>query len=233
MNVNIPYEQCLSFLNCQIKPDARPAAARGTRYRAVTLSRQAGSGGHIIAEHLVDFLKASSRKAPCSWALFDRNLVEQVLEDHNLPARLARFFPEDRLTELQDIMDEVFGLRPASWTLVQQFSETMLRLAALGNVILIGRGGNIVTRKLPDVLHVRLVGSLETRIRRMAETRGMTTKTAMDFINKEDLGRRRYVKKYFNADIDDPLLYHMVINTDLVPAEAVAGQLAEIVTKGF
>ena len=26
----------------------------------------------------------------------------------------------------------------------------------------------------------------------------------------------RYVKKYFGKDIDDPLLYHLVINTDLV-----------------
>ena len=30
------------------------------------------------------------------WTIFDRNLVERVLEDHDLPARLAKFMPEDR-----------------------------------------------------------------------------------------------------------------------------------------
>ena len=233
MNTNINYDQCLSFLNCQLKPVSRPPARVGTGFRAVTISRETGSGGNSVAERLIESLNSSSRKGACPWALFDKNLVQKVLEDHQEPGRLAKYFPEDRLTELQDIMDEVFGLRPASWTLVQQTSETILQLAALGNVVLIGRAGNIVTRKLPDVLHVRLTGSLETRARRLSENRGMTRKTALDLIHKEDVGRRRYVKKYFNANIDDPLSYHLVINTDLVTTEDAAATLSRIVLQGF
>jgi hypothetical protein len=41
-------------------------------------------------------------------------------------------------------------------------------------------------------------------------------KTALEFIRTEESGRRRYLKKYFRQDIDDPLLYHLVINTDLL-----------------
>ena len=233
MNLNVNYDQCLSFLNTQIKPAARSPAKSATRFRAVTLSRQTGSGGNSVAERLLDHLKRRNTKVPSPWAVFDRNLVEKVLEDHQLPGRLAKFFPEDRLSEMQDIMDEVFGLRPGAWKMVEQMSETMLHLAALGNVVLIGRAGNLVTRKLPDVLHVRLVGSLETRARRLSEDRGMTRKSALDLIGKEDTGRRRYVKKYFNADIDDPLLYHLVINTDLVSIEGAAETLSRIVIEGF
>lgn len=233
MNLKINYDQCLTFLNSQINPRSRQSTVAGIRFRAVTISREAGSGGNSVAERLVEGLNGGNRKTASSWTVFDKNLVEKVLEDHQLPGRLAKFFPEDRLTELQDIMDEVFGLRPPSWTLVQQTSETMLRLAALGNVVLIGRGGNIVTRKLPDVLHVRLVGSLETRVRRLSENRGMTRKTALDLVHQEDVGRRRYVKKYFNADIDDPLLYHLIINTDLVNIEEAAAALTRVVLKGF
>ena len=233
MIANPRYDQCLSFLNTQIKPSAKPPAKVATQFRSVTLSREAGSGGNSVAERLTKLLSEHDRKAPRPWTLFDRNLVEKVLEDHQLPGRLAKFFPEDRLTELQDIMDEVFGLRPTSWTLVQQASETILQLAALGNVVLVGRAGNIVTRKLPDVLHVRLVGSLEIRARRMAENRGMTRKSALDFIHQEDVGRRRYLKKYFGADIDDPLLYHLVINTDRVSIEDATDTIARIVARGF
>jgi len=232
MTTNVHYDQCLSFLNTEITPKAKPPAKTDTHFRSVTISRQAGSGGNSVAEHLVENLQKTNRKGARPWTIFDRNLVERVLEDHQLPARLARFFPEDRLTELQDIMDEVFGLRPGSWKMVEQTSETILQLAALGGAVIIGRAANIVTRRLPDVLHVRLVGSVDVRVRRLAETRGMTRKSALDFINKEDMGRRRYVKKYFHDDIDNPLLYHVVLNTDLFSIEEVTNTLTRIVQDG-
>jgi len=233
MSSNVYYDQCLSFLNTQIKPSARQAAKSDTHFRSVTLSREAGSGGNSIAENLVRNLQRTNRKGSRPWTMFDRNLVDKVLEDHQLPTRLAKFFPEDRLTELQDIMDEVFGLRPPSWTMVQQTSETILQIAALGGAVIVGRGGNIVTRKLPDVLHVRLVGSLEVRVRRLSESRGMTRKTALDFIKREDVGRRRYVKKYFGENIDNPLLYHLVLNTDLISIEEATATLTRVVQNGF
>lgn len=233
MNSNVNYDQCLSFLNTQIKPTARPSAKIATQFRAVTISRQTGSGGNAIAERLVATLGRSNAKSPSPWAVFDKNLIEKVLEDHQLPGRLAKFFPEDRLLELKDMMDDVFGMLPDGWKMVEHTSETMLQLAALGKVVLVGRGGNLVARKLPDVLHVRLVGSLETRAQRLTESRSVTRKAALDLIAKEDTGRRRYVKKYFNADIDDPLLYHIVINTDLVSLEDAASLLSGIVAEGF
>lgn len=233
MNPITHYDQCLSFLNTEIKPKARLQAKSDTHYRSVTFSRLAGSGGNSVAERLVENLQRTNRKGARPWTMFDRNLVERVLEDHHLPARLAKFFPEDRLTELQDIMDEVFGLRPGSWKLVEQTSETILQIADLGGAIIVGRAANIVTRSLPDVLHVRLVGSLEVRARRLAENRGMTRKSALDFINKEDLGRRRYVKKYFQEDIDNPQLYHLVLNTDFISIEEATNTITRIVQDGF
>lgn len=233
MNAATYYDQCLSFLNTEINPRARPPVRAGTHFRSVTVSREAGSGGNTVAENLVASLQRTNRKDARPWTMFDRNLIERVLEDHQLPARLAKFFPEDRLTELQDIMDEVFGLRPGSWKLVEQASETILQLAALGGAVIVGRGANLVTRRLPDVLHVRLVGSLEVRARRLAETRGMTRKSALDYIHRVDVGRRRYVKKYFGEDIDDPLLYHLVINTDLVSTEEATNTLVRAVQDGF
>jgi len=83
------------------------------------------------------------------------------------------------------------------------------------------------------VLHVRLVGSVEVRARRLAENRGMTRKSALDFINKEDLGRRRYVKKYFHEDIDNPQLYHLVLNTDLMSIDEATNTVTRIVQDGF
>jgi cytidylate kinase len=165
--------------------------------------------------------------------VFDRNLMEKVLEDHNLSARLAKFLPEDRTTELQDIMDEVFGLRPASWTIVRQITETILQLAELGGVILIGRGGNVVTAKLPYAFHVRLVAPLEKRIEHANEFYKMNKKAARAFCLREDRGRRRYLKKYFKVDVDDALLQHLTINTGLVAYDEAARIIADAVLSKF
>jgi cytidylate kinase len=233
MTISTHYDQCLAFLNTEISPRTRAAEKADTHFRSVTLSREAGSGGNSVAENLVKNLQRTNRKGARPWTMFDRNLVDKVLEDHQLPTRLAKFFPEDRLTELQDIMDEVFGLRPGSWKLVQQTSETILHIAALGGAVIVGRAGNIVTRRLPDVLHVRLVGSLEVRVRRLSENRGMTRKSALDFIHREDVGRRRYVKKYFGEDVDNPLLYHLTLNTDLITIEEATDTITRVVQSGF
>jgi cytidylate kinase len=224
--------QCLSFVNLQLQPsDAKSYADKTVPHpRAVTISRQAGCGALMVAEKLAARLQTHSPKSAPPWTVFDQNLMNKVLEDHNLSARLAKFLPEDRMTELQDIVDEVFGLRPSSTTVVQHTAETILRLAELGSVIMIGRGGNIITAKIPDTFHVRLVAPLEQRVEHSCKAYNMKPRQAREFCEREDLGRARYMKKYFNADINDPLLYHMVINTGLISYAEAARLIAEAAT---
>ena len=229
MNAGHGLERCLAFINCQLTPGAaaRLSSRNGMAMRAVTISRQSGAGGHVMAERLAEYLQAHSPKNSCSWTLFDRNLVQKVLEDHHLPARLAEFMREDRISEITDTMDELFGLHPPSRTLVRKTADTILHLAELGHVILIGRGANIITNKLDYVFHVRLVGSLDKRAKYIQELNHLNSKAALEFVHSEDRGRRRYVKKYFGADIENPLLYHLVINTDWVDGQQAARMIGE------
>lgn len=227
-------ERCLTFINCELQPPVKamdhPEPRRAAR--AITLSRQSGCGARIIAGMLSRHLQAHSAAGSPPWAVFDRNLVETVLADHQLPARIARFMPEDRVRAVDDILNELFGLHPSSWTLVQQTSETIQRLIELGNVILLGRGANIIAAGTPHVLHVRLIGSLELRIARRMDFDGLDRKTAAARIREEDLGRERYLKKNFNKDINDPRLYHVVINTDGVASEDAARLIGDLALHG-
>src|SRR5262245_16752971 len=77
---------------------------------AITISRQTGSGAHCIAQCLARYLQSHPTGNSLPWTVFDRNLVDKVLEDHNLPPRLARFLPEDRVPEWTDALDELIGL---------------------------------------------------------------------------------------------------------------------------
>ena len=127
----------------------------GVPRRTVTISRQTGSGAHPVAEKLAALLQAHTPKEARPWTVFDRNLVEKVLQDHDLPERPARFMPEDRISSISDTMEELFDLHPPSWLLVRKISETILRLVELGNVIVIGRGATAITASLrtPDPPH--------------------------------------------------------------------------------
>ena len=48
-------------------------------------------------------------------------------------------------------------------------SDTILKLATKGNVILIGRGAHILTRHFKGAAHARIVAPIEMRGRRAAE----------------------------------------------------------------
>jgi cytidylate kinase len=219
---------CLSFISSQLLfSEPRPFLAQET-YRAVTISRQTGCGALVVAEKLAQYLREHSPSA-APWTVLDRNLIDKVLEDHNLPAYLAKFLPEDRASQLEDFLSEIFGVHPPSRTIVMQTAETILKLAAVGHVILIGRGSNVVTARLPDVFHVRLVAPLEKRAEHVHENYGMTKIEARKFCLTEDLGRARYLKKHFHADINDPLLYHMIINTGQMGFDGAAKLIGEAV----
>jgi cytidylate kinase len=226
-------ERARTFINCQMQPAGKGLTVLkdGMPRRAVTISRQTGSGAHSVAEKLATLLQAHTPKEACPWTVFDRNLVEKVLQEHDLPGSVARFMPEDRISSISDTMEELFGLHPPSWLLVRKVSETILRLVELGNVIVIGRGATVISAKLDHVFHVRLVGSLEKRAQYIQELHHLSKKAALQLIQREDRGRERYLKRYFKTDLENPLLYHLVINTDLISCDEAARIIADSVLK--
>jgi Cytidylate kinase-like family len=181
---------------------------------AVAISRQTGSGALRVAEGLAEYLQALAPHAEPRWRVFDRALMVKVLEDHQLPTRLAEFLPEDAHNTVDDVLQELLGLHPPSWVIVQQSIETILNLVRVGNVILMGWGVNAVTGKLPNVFQVRIVGSLEHRIARIQARESLSPKEALLYIQRSDRGRARYVKRHFHHEVSDVLQYALTINTD-------------------
>ena len=116
---------------------------------------------------------------------------------------------------------------------MEETAETILRLAHLGNVILVGRGASIVTRKLENAFHVRLVGELENRVARIQQLYNFDRRQALEFIHRQDKGRRRYLKEHYDRDIDDPVLYDLVINTDRVRYEDATRLIGDAVIHRF
>lgn len=234
MNAETSITRCLAYIDCQLQ-SPKPAHRTATLKRppSITISRQTGAGGVSIAGKVAEYLQKFTPGGGCPWTVFDRNLVEKVLEDHHLPARLARYMPEDRVSELQNMLEEVLGLHPDAWSLVRQSCETILQLAELGNVILVGRGANVITRRLHNVLHVRLVAPLENRVRVVSAYYHLNEEAALKFIEEQDRARNGYVRKFFSRDIADPLQYQMVLNTGLLDFDEAARLIGEAVIHRF
>jgi Cytidylate kinase-like family len=225
------YDQCLTFVRGQTQARAESASffVNDDERRAVTISRQSSCGGHVIAEKLAEHLRAHSPRETPQWTIFDRDLMKKVMADHQLPAHIARLVPEDRISQIDDILYDLFNFRPAASLLLKQTAETILHLAELGNVIIFGRGANVITARMPGMLHIRLVAPLESRVERRMREANLSRKAALQAIQREDLGRKRYLKQNFNKDIDDPLLYHLVVNTSLFTPDAVAQLIGDLV----
>ena len=225
------FEKCLAFVNCHVQPSHgyRRLLPEGTPRMAVTISRQTGSGAREVAAKLAAYLEAQGPRGVCPWTVFDRNLMEQVLEDHHLPKRIAEFLPEDRTSVIKDGIEELLGLHPSASTVIYQTAETILHLIELGHVILIGRAASVIAGRVPEAVHARLVASWETRLARVVERRQLNARQAADFIKREDAGRARYLQRYYRRCIDDPLLYDLVINTDRVGFDEAARLIGDAV----
>lgn len=188
----------------------------------VTLSREAGAGGHSVAELVARNMEKTMKLKPASWSVFDENLADVVLESHQLPKRLAEYMTENSMNHVRGMIEEFIGLHPSQWTLVQHTAETMLYLAELGNVVLIGRGANVVTRRMEHAFHVRLVGSIRQRTHRLMELYGIGSKEAAEMLKSRDAGRRSYMQTHYLKDVDDAHEYHLIVNTDRTSYEDTA-----------
>lgn len=222
-------DKCLSFIRAQLAPPKgeQPLRPECLDKLSITLSRQTGTGGLAIAYRLADYLQ---KHGPCPdkpWTVFDKNLVDEVLKRHNLPAEMAPYLSEERTSQLQDMVEEVLGLHPSAVEMVRRVTETILHLAELGNVILVGRGANLITARLRHVFHVRLVGTLECRIARLCRFEKIDQTTARRLIQESDSARALYVKRHFGADIENPLLYDLVLNTDRMSDEDAVQVIAQ------
>jgi len=94
--------------------------------------------------------------------------------------------------------------------------RVILEYAQAGNVLIAGRGGQVVLKDFANALHVRIHAPEELRILRLVERLGLDQKEAERQIHQADKERVRYMKHFYNAPWDDPDFYHLVINTGKV-----------------
>lgn len=219
MNTTPVIERAGSYLNLHASRTG-PSPHRPTPTMFVTISREAGAGATTLAHILARDLNLGRTSKDPKWRVFDGNLVEAMLHDRAYPDRLAKYLPEDNVSEINAAIGELLGLHPSIWEMVQDTNDLIRRLAEEGRCILIGRGANFATRNIPGGLHLRLVGDPEERARHMADKLGIPLAKARLRNDKADKARGRYTLKHFGCEVSAASGYDAVFDTSRVsPAE--------------
>ena len=209
-----------------------PVRSRATK-PAVAISREIGTGAQEIADGLAKLLQGTEDWGGETWEVFDQQLIERALYEQRWPKKLAESITEEKRFFIDEVMDDLFSLRPPSWVLMPQVIETTMNLAASGHVILVGHGATIVTAEFPNVFHIRLTGSLRTRVERVQRDRNLTHEDAARLVKKEDRKRERFLKAHFHTRPDDELRYDVGVNTDRVSIADAVNLLFEAARRFF
>jgi cytidylate kinase len=173
---------------------------------AITISRQLGS---LDAE----VTQAIARRL--GWRVVCREIINR--------AALQAGAPEMALATIDDL--GLLGLHPspeARQAYKTAVSAIVVQLANDGGVVIVGRAGQAILRRRPDVLHVRLMASFAARALRVARQQQILLTAAAAQVEASDRSRRAYLRTYYHLRWDDDALYDLVINTERLPADAAA-----------
>jgi cytidylate kinase len=201
---------------------------------AITISAGYGTGGSVIARLVADSL---------GLPLLDRAISAEVA------AHLQVTVPEaEGASFSRSLTDRFFGLltplasgvlgagtdaapagaatAPTDADLFRDRAEQIMRDAIRTGAVILGRAGGAAFRNEGGVLRVRLFGPKPARIAHAGRTQHLDPVTAEKRLAEVDAARAQYVRRLYCVDIDDPALYHLQIDSTVLPDTACAELIA-------
>jgi CMP/dCMP kinase len=188
----------------------------------ITIRGQLGSGAPEIGKILAGNL---------NFDFVDREIIEQVASLTRYSARgiAQKEMPAGTLSGR--IVEALNSTYPAGitregaylagyeipledWKYLESLQAVIKELAVKGSIVIRGRGSQFILKNRADTLHVLIVAPLQLRIKRVMENLKIEEQAAKKEIIRFDSSRREFIKRYFKAEIEDPVNYDQVINTN-------------------
>jgi Cytidylate kinase-like family len=95
----------------------------------------------------------------------------------------------------------------------QATEQTVLAHAQAGDVVILGRSGALILKDDPHALHVRLDGPKERRVEQAMRLFGLDRETAERQQRETDRAREAYARHFYGANVRDPSLYHLILDS--------------------
>jgi hypothetical protein len=132
------------------------------------------------------------------------------------------------VASLGTMPDPVGGVLPTSGlpdarAYREQTERVLAEIASGAGGVVLGRGGAMVLRDRPDVLHVRLDGPRDRRLDAAVRRSGRPREEVQREMAATDRGREAYVRHFYRCDPASARHYHLVVDGTALPVETVVG----------
>ena len=209
----------------QIKKWEDPFAGKKVPAQAqipvITVSMEPGSGGSIIAQRIAERLELD---------YFHRDIVEKIAKTAKIRGAVINSLEKERLTGVKDFISSLVEdqyIHPDTY--LRHLLPVISTIAKHGRAVIVGRGANFI---LPaeDIFAVRVIAPLKKRIREVALTHGAPVEEAKRRVIQRESRRKAFIRNTFHADISDPILYDLTINTGKTTIESAVEAVIGSVT---
>jgi len=165
----------------------------------ITISREFGSGGSVIAQKVSKAL---------DYHLVDKEFIGEVLSQYGL----VEFDKEyDSLPSFWEKFDAQKEAR--RHMMVKMLNRVVRAVAHHGNVVILGRSGFVILDKYIDVLHVRVKAPFYFRVRQVMRQQNITAYQAEDMVEQGDRVRTAFIKSFYGVEKDLTRSFDLLINT--------------------
>jgi cytidylate kinase len=183
--------------------------------KIITLEREYGSGGTLIAKSLAEHL---------GWKLWDEEITAEIARAANVDALAAKRCDE-RVDPFLYRLFKVYARGSYERALaigdsrvfdtdcmVEMLHRVIEDVASRGNSVIVGRGSPYILRHRADVFHVFIYAPVEEKVRRLRSI-GRSEKEALQLVNEVDRERADFIRHYFGAEWPHRPLYNLMINS--------------------
>ncbi len=189
------------------------------RYRALTVSREYGSGGAEIAHFIAREL---------GWRLVDKELIAEISRRGRVSVREAAQFDERVDPWIHRITRPVWGCGADGVSIIAPVDLFDAKEAAnltkqiieeaykVGECVIVGRGAQCILQGRTDVFHAFIYARWEDRVRRI-ENRVEPGTNLKALIHSMDAERMEYVRLHYKRDRMDPYLYDVMVDSKNQP----------------
>jgi cytidylate kinase len=158
------------------------------------------------------------------------------VDNEELLGRAQRYgLAEERLARLaEDRPSWVERFDAETRRCILALQVVLYEFAQFDNVVLVGGGGQWLLRGVPHAIRTRIVAPFPERVTRLTATLSaqgrerVTPKTVAQFIRRDDIQKTARMRYLFDADVKDPGLYDILINTAAFSREAAVTLLADV-----
>ena len=207
------------------KLNANNAASLNTQPKVITISREYGCPGIPIANEVA---KAFSKKE--EWTVIDKQVIKQAAEEFDIPAKLL---DEISKSKPKGIFEELFMAfsdvhLPSDVKIKTTIARILRTIALHGNVVILGRGGVVLSRDIEKSLHIQLHASSSWRLKRVKALENISSDAeAIGRMNVVD-NERVYFRNYFAGENLNSNIFDVSFNCEYLKEEAIVQSILKL-----